>query len=106
MATFVIEGGHKLNGSITPQGAKNEAYVPLPDNRSIPVTLMGGASKGDNVNFAITVNDNSTVSTSQDGEASNKQRQNGYQEFSKVIAQRVREEMVNQKRPGGLLYGG
>ncbi len=25
MATFVIEGGHKLNGSITPQGAKNEA---------------------------------------------------------------------------------
>jgi UDP-N-acetylglucosamine 1-carboxyvinyltransferase len=25
MATFVIEGGHKLSGSITPQGAKNEA---------------------------------------------------------------------------------
>jgi len=25
MAKFVIEGGHKLNGSITPQGAKNEA---------------------------------------------------------------------------------
>ncbi len=25
MATFVIEGGHKLSGNITPQGAKNEA---------------------------------------------------------------------------------
>ena len=25
MATFVVEGGHKLHGSITPQGAKNEA---------------------------------------------------------------------------------
>ena len=25
MGTFVIEGGHKLSGSITPQGAKNEA---------------------------------------------------------------------------------
>ncbi len=25
MGTFVIEGGHSLNGSITPQGAKNEA---------------------------------------------------------------------------------
>ncbi|MDP3311911.1 UDP-N-acetylglucosamine 1-carboxyvinyltransferase [Lutibacter sp.] len=25
MSIFVIEGGHKLNGSITPQGAKNEA---------------------------------------------------------------------------------
>ena len=25
MASFKIEGGHKLNGTITPQGAKNEA---------------------------------------------------------------------------------
>jgi len=25
MATFIIEGGHKLSGNITPQGAKNEA---------------------------------------------------------------------------------
>ena len=25
MATFKIEGGHLLSGSITPQGAKNEA---------------------------------------------------------------------------------
>jgi len=25
MATFIIEGGHTLNGEITPQGAKNEA---------------------------------------------------------------------------------
>ena len=24
MSTFKIEGGHKLNGTITPQGAKNE----------------------------------------------------------------------------------
>ena len=24
MASFIIEGGHRLNGSITPQGAKNE----------------------------------------------------------------------------------
>lgn len=87
------------------EGAKNEAYVPLPDNRSIPVTLSG-ASGGDNISFNIQVNDNSTVTTSQEGESSNKERQQGYQEFSKLIAQRVREEMVNQKRPGGLLYGG
>ena len=25
MSSFVIEGGHKLSGSIRPQGAKNEA---------------------------------------------------------------------------------
>ena len=29
MATFVIEGGHKLHGFITPQGAKNEALEVL-----------------------------------------------------------------------------
>lgn len=87
------------------EGRKNEAYVPLPDNRSIPVTLSGGTG-GDNISFSITVNDNSTVTSSQEGESSNKQKQQGYQDFSKLIAQKVREEMVNQKRPGGLLYGG
>ena len=25
MGSFIIEGGHKLKGEITPQGAKNEA---------------------------------------------------------------------------------
>ena len=25
MGSFIIEGGHKLNGEIQPQGAKNEA---------------------------------------------------------------------------------
>ena len=25
MSSFVVEGGHKLRGEITPQGAKNEA---------------------------------------------------------------------------------
>src|SRR5690625_5374530 len=29
MEVFQIEGGHKLNGSITPQGAKNEALQVL-----------------------------------------------------------------------------
>lgn len=31
MASFVIEGGHKLHGEIVPQGAKNEVlqyFVP------------------------------------------------------------------------------
>ena len=29
MASFLVEGGHRLNGSITPQGAKNEALQVL-----------------------------------------------------------------------------
>ena len=27
MGTFIIEGGHRLKGEITPQGAKNEALL-------------------------------------------------------------------------------
>ena len=29
MAEFIIEGGHRLSGEITPQGAKNEALQVL-----------------------------------------------------------------------------
>ena len=29
MASFIVEGGHKLHGSIKPQGAKNEALQVL-----------------------------------------------------------------------------
>lgn len=29
MSSFIIEGGHRLTGSITPQGAKNEALEVL-----------------------------------------------------------------------------
>ena len=29
MASFVIEGGHKLHGEIVPQGAKNEVLQVL-----------------------------------------------------------------------------
>ena len=29
MSEFIIEGGHKLHGEITPQGAKNEALQVL-----------------------------------------------------------------------------
>ena len=29
MASFIVEGGHKLHGAITPQGAKNEALQVL-----------------------------------------------------------------------------
>ena len=29
MASFIIEGGHRLNGDLIPQGAKNEALEVL-----------------------------------------------------------------------------
>ena len=43
MASFIIEGGHPLSGTITPQGAKNEALQVISATllTSDPVTLYG-----------------------------------------------------------------
>jgi hypothetical protein len=82
------------------EGRKNEAYVPLPDNRSIPVTMTGG---GGDTYINVSVTDNSTTSSFSGGET-NGDKQKANKEFAQIIAQKVREELVQQKRPGGLLY--
>jgi len=98
-----------LNGGIanSPQlalfgeGSMPEAYVPLPDGRTIPVTVQGnlggGGGGGTVVQISIQVNnDGSEVTTG-----------NNESDWSQ-LAQRVKgvvlEEMVNQQRPGGVLY--
>ena len=49
MSSFVVEGGHKLSGSITPQGAKNEALqiisAVLLTKEEVTVHLLGGDLK-------------------------------------------------------------
>lgn len=82
------------------EGATPEAYVPLPDGRTIPVTIAGGmpSSGGNMVNINIVVNkDGDSKQSSEGDEAQTWQR----------VAQRVRgvvmEELVVQQRPGGVL---
>lgn len=94
-----------LNGGIanSPQlalygeGKKPEAYVPLPDGRSIPVTMSGGA--GANVAINIIVNEDGSDKSSSSGSEA---------EVWSRMAQRVKsvikEELVVQQRPGGSLY--
>jgi hypothetical protein len=43
------------------EGSRREAFVPLPDNRSIPVTLSGGGGGGGNVTINITAMDSKDV---------------------------------------------
>jgi tape measure domain-containing protein len=84
------------------EGSMNEAYVPLPDGRSIPVTMTGSNNTTTNqggVVINIVVNkDGSETSSGQGDDA----------ETWKRVASKVRgvvmEEMVTQQRPGGLLY--
>jgi tape measure domain-containing protein len=73
------------------EGSMPEAYVPLPDGRRIPVAMKGGGS-GTNV----TVNVDATGSQVQGNSGQGEQ-------LGRAISQAVQNELVRQKRPGGLL---
>lgn len=78
-----------------------EAVVPLPNNRSIPVDLKGSGQQMNNV----------TVNVAIDGEGNAKQDQqastNQGAELGKVIATAVQQQLLEEKRSGGILnpYG-
>lgn len=74
------------------EGSMNEAFVPLPDGKTIPVTMQGG---GGSTTVVVNVSAEGTTST-EGGDGKAKQLGN-------LIANAVRQEIVNQKRPGGLL---
>lgn len=80
------------------EGRMPEAYVPLPDGRSIPVSMKGGGGGG---NTSVVVN-----VTLQDGGGQNqdtKANDDRGQQLGGMIKQQVLQTLVEQKRPGGLL---
>ena len=81
------------------EGKKNEAVVPLPDNRSIPVDLKGGGSNISNITVNVSGPEGKQQVTANAGE---QQRKLGV-----LVASVVQAEMLKQQAPGGLLspYG-
>jgi hypothetical protein len=75
------------------EGSKPEAYVPLPDGRSIPVTMNQSSSGGGDV-FNISVNVAEGGVTTSTGQG---------KDLGRAISSAVRQELLNQKRAGGLL---
>jgi len=82
------------------EGSRNEAYVPLPDNRSIPVTLSGnsgGVVMGD-TNISISIDSSGNAETSVEDST----------EYGRIIGlavkRAVNEEFIKQSRPGGIIY--
>lgn len=73
------------------EGSMPEAYVPLPDGRRIPVAMKGG---GGGTNVTVNVDAKGT-SVQGDGGRS--------EQLGRVISQAVQQELIKQKRPGGLL---
>lgn len=77
------------------EGRTPEAYVPLPDGRSIPVTMRGASEAGGDV-FNIAVNVSSDGSSKTTGDATGR-------ELANQIAIVVKNVLVAEKRNGGLL---
>ena len=79
----------------------NEAVVPLPDGKAIPVNMGSGMGQNNNV----------TVNVSMDGQGNSQSESNSNGQMGanmgKLIAGAVQEELQRQKRPGGILspYG-
>jgi hypothetical protein len=85
------------------EGRKNEAYVPLPDNRTIPVTLSGGGgasiTNGDTIVTVKINNSESGSSSTVDVEQSKKFSVS----MAAAVKATVQEELIKQMRPRGLL---
>jgi lambda family phage tail tape measure protein len=78
------------------EGRQAEAYVPLPDNRSIPVTLKGG---GSSTNVGVTVN----ISNGSDAGGDVQSQTAQGQAIGKLIQATVKQTLINEMNPGGLL---
>ena len=98
--------GYRSGGVVTEptylvgEGRYNEAVVPLPNGRSIPVEMRGGGS-----NVSVNVN------VASDGQTTSNLTSNGAHEaaqLGRAISVAVTEELYKQKRPGGALspWGG
>lgn len=83
------------------EGKMNEAYVPLPDGRSIPVTMsgeLGGSKGGDSVVISINVENNGDTKVTSEGD------QNAtWNGVAKRVKALVMDVLVEQKRTNGIL---
>ncbi len=78
------------------EGRHNEAVVPLPDGRRIPVEMMGSGAGTNNV----------TINVDAGGNASSTGSAEQAQALGMSIQAAVMETLQREKRPGGVLGGG
>jgi hypothetical protein len=81
------------------EGRYNEAVIPLPDGKSVPVDLGGAGMGGNQITSNIVVNVNS------DGQSQSQQSGNGAADFGRKLEGAVKQVIINEMRPGGTLSG-
>jgi hypothetical protein len=79
------------------EGKYNEAIVPLPDGRSIPVIMQGAGGDRTTVGINVNVNSSGQAQTNSQG-----QGDRGVA-MAQALSAVVQQEIKRQKRPGGLL---
>jgi hypothetical protein len=84
------------------EGSHKEAYVPLPDGRSIPVTFTGGGegASGDSVAISITVQNYGDGSSKSSENSDNGSQWNDMARKVKAV---VLDTLTDESRPGGML---
>ena len=110
---YYANGGiaNKAQVAVFGEGRQPEAYVPLPDGRSIPVSMnvdgLGGESDsvgGNQVVINISVNNNGGSTTETESTDGSSQNADDMRTLANNIKAAVKNEIYNQSRPGGLLY--
>lgn len=86
--------------SLLGEGKHNEAIVPLPNGKSIPVVMSGGGTNNVSVSVNVSADGEATTSLAGEGGA-------GAERLGIAISNAVKQELQNQKRAGGILspYG-
>jgi hypothetical protein len=94
------------------EGSMNEAYVPLPDGRSIPVTLRTESSAVETLETSgpdNMVNISIIINKGDGGDSETSRTQGEDPELWKKMANRIKgivtETLLTEKRPGGILAG-
>ena len=80
------------------EGGMNEAVVPLPNGRSIPVDFKKGAGGNVNTNITVNVEQSGNMTTEMSGDNANK--------LGKAIDKAIKRVIIEEKRAGGILYSG
>jgi len=95
-----LQGVVKRPTYLVGEGRYNEAVVPLPNGRSIPVQMHGGSSQSNNVAVNVNIASNGNTQTESQG-------QEDMGKLGEMLAQAVQKELLAQKAPGGILnkYG-
>lgn len=82
------------------EGSRPEAYVPLPDGRSIPVTMQGTGGSVNNIGVTVNISKDGTATTKMEGGPTEEEKA---VMLGKSISAAIKLEIANQQRPGGLL---